>query len=129
MKQELPPLSESQLEIMNIIWDAKETTVNHVWQTLQTRKIVARNTVQTLMSRLDEKMWLKHKKVGNIFYYSATKPKSNTLKNMADKLLNNAFGGSVDNLMMALFDGGNISTEDSKKIRELIDQFEENQND
>ena len=60
-----PALSESQLEIMNVVWDQGEVTVTGVWQILAKRRAVARNTVQTVMTRLEEKGWLKHRKRGH----------------------------------------------------------------
>ena len=55
----LPPLSEAQLEIMNVVWDRGEVTVAQVWKILSTRRKVARNTVQTMLARLEEKGWLR----------------------------------------------------------------------
>ncbi|RPH40896.1 MAG: MarR family transcriptional regulator, partial [Planctomycetota bacterium] len=52
------PLSERQLEIMNIVWQRKEATVADVWDALTRRSKIARNTVLTLMQRLEEKGWL-----------------------------------------------------------------------
>ena len=52
---EFPQLSETQLEIMNLIWSAGEATVGEVWKALARRRKVARNTVLTLMERLEKK--------------------------------------------------------------------------
>ena len=65
------PLSKAQTEIMEIIWEQEEVTVSEVWETLSQRRPVARNTVQTMMVRLEEKGWLKHRTLGRSFLYSA----------------------------------------------------------
>ena len=49
------PLSEAQLEIMNLVWDHGEVTVVDVWKALTLRRKVARNTIQTMIARLEEK--------------------------------------------------------------------------
>ena len=46
-KADLPPLSEAQLEIMNIVWDRGKATVRDVWRALARRRPLARNTVST----------------------------------------------------------------------------------
>ena len=56
-----PPLSEAQLEIMNVVWDRGEATVAEVWKALAARRKVARNTVQTMIARLEERGWLKRR--------------------------------------------------------------------
>ena len=49
---DLPPLTESQAEILEILWDQGESTVSSVWKALRQRRVVARNTVHTMMTRL-----------------------------------------------------------------------------
>ena len=50
--------SDAQWEVLNIIWDRGEATVGEVWQDFSARGQVARNTVLTLVARLEEKGWL-----------------------------------------------------------------------
>ncbi|MFO1023245.1 MAG: BlaI/MecI/CopY family transcriptional regulator, partial [Planctomycetales bacterium] len=84
---ELPPLSPPQWEIMDLVWNAGETTVGEVWNTLKERRQVARNTVQTTMTRLVEKGWLKHRAEGNTFLYKATQPREKTRRRTLRQLL------------------------------------------
>ena len=51
----LPPLSEAQTEIMNVVWEHGEATLAQVCAALATRRELARNTVQTQLTRLVEK--------------------------------------------------------------------------
>ena len=37
---ELPPLSEAQIEIMNVVWNRGEATVADVWKVLGSRRKV-----------------------------------------------------------------------------------------
>ena len=43
-RQGLPPLSEAQLEIMNVVWDRGEVTVADVWKALSAQRQVWRGT-------------------------------------------------------------------------------------
>jgi hypothetical protein len=81
-KPELPPLSEAQLEIINIIWDQGNATVGKIWKLLAIRRSVSRNTVSTMVTRLEEMGWLRHRVIGGTFLYSVTHPREKVLPRM-----------------------------------------------
>jgi predicted transcriptional regulator len=119
---DLPPLSESQLEIMNVVWMQNSCTVNDVVDALNQRRRVARNTVLTLMTRLADKGWLTQEKVGRGFVYRATRKQVDVQQSMVRRLLSAAFGGKADGLIMAMVDDGALSASELDAIRERIDQ-------
>lgn len=123
--QERPPLSEAQLEIMNIVWDRGEATVAEVWKALGARRKVARNTVLTMLTRLEEKGWLCRDEGGHAFRYKAAVPREATLGTMIRRLVDTAFGGSAEGLVMALLHDRGISAEEADKIRAMIDRAED----
>jgi BlaI family transcriptional regulator, penicillinase repressor len=119
------PLSEAQLEIMNLVWDRGEVTVAEVWKALSARRKVARNTVQTMMVRLEEKGWLHSLTEEHAFRYRAAVPREAVQGMMVRRLLDSAFGGSAEGLVMALLDGRGISRAEAQRIRALIQDAEE----
>lgn len=123
-KKKLSPLSASQLEIMNIVWDRGEVTVGEVYELLATRRQIARNTIQTTLVRLEDKGWLTHRKVANAFRYSSTVPRKKTLGNMVEDLVDKAFDGSVEGLVMTLLEERGLSSAEADRIRKKIDQSE-----
>ncbi len=68
------PLTDAQREIMEIVWERREVTVSEVRDALAARRKLARNTVQTMIVRLEDKGWLKHREQGRTFVYSANRP-------------------------------------------------------
>src|SRR5262245_12785334 len=125
--RELPPLSEAQLEIMNLVWEHGEVTVAEVWKALAARRKVARNTVQTLLLRLKEKGWLRSRTDGHAHRFRAAVPRDPSVRSMAERLVDLAFGGSTEGLLAALLDQRGISAEEAERIRALIDQAERKQ--
>lgn len=121
-QDDLPPLSEAQLEIMNVVWDRGEVTVGEVWEALAQERDVARNTVQTMMVRLAEKGWLKHRAAGRAFLYRPAVPREATQKTMVQRLLDQAFAGSAEGLVMALLEQQALSRDEARRIREMIDE-------
>jgi BlaI family penicillinase repressor len=118
----LPPLSEAQIEIMNVVWNRGEVTVADVWKALSARRTVARNTVLTMITRLEEKGWLCRDDAGHAFRYRAAVPREATLGTMIRRLVDTAFGGSAEGLVMALLHDRGVSKEEAKRIRAMIDR-------
>lgn len=117
----LPPLSNAQLEIMNVVWDLGEASVSDVLEALSKQHSIARNTVQTVMTRLADKGWLKHRQQGRAFLFKASVPRDSTLRVMVDRLVENAFQGSAEGLVLAMLEGRGLSDDEAARIRKLID--------
>jgi predicted transcriptional regulator len=122
-----PPLSAGQWEIMQAVWDGGEVTVAEVWKALAARRPVARNTVQTLLTRLAEKGWLRCRTDGHAHRYRAAVPRAAALKGAVRRLVDTAFGGSAAELVHALLDGRGVSPAEAARIRELIERAERGQ--
>lgn len=123
-KREWPPLSEAQLEILNIVWDQGTTTVGEVWKILAERRPVSRNTVSTMVTRLEEKGWLRHRVVGGTFLYTATQPRQKVLPRLVHRLVDAAFRGSAEGLVLTLLEGGRLSAGEVERIRAMLDKAE-----
>jgi predicted transcriptional regulator len=123
-KQETSPLSGTQREIMDLIWDRGELAVVEVWEILGKERELARNTVQTLLVRMEEKGWLKHRVVGRTFFYSATQPRSKARSNAVADLLRSMFLGSAEEMAAALLENVTLTPAEAERIRALIDQAE-----
>ena len=128
MAKRLSELSTAQLEIMNVIWHRGETTISEVWHELQKRRKVARATVQTVIGRLEEKGWLKHRDVGQAFMYSAVIDQAEIQQSLVTNLCNRVFDGSASGLVWTLLDGRGIAKKDLELIRELISKAEAQKN-
>lgn len=121
----LPPLSEAQTEIMNVIWERGEATLAQVCAALAKRRELARNTVQTQLTRLVDKGWLLHRAEGKTFFYRAAVARSDARSRVVQRLVDAIFGGSAEGLMMTLLDGRKLSRTEADRIRALIEQAEE----
>jgi BlaI family penicillinase repressor len=118
-------LTPAQLQIMMLFWKHGELGVAQVWKLLSDKRPVARNTVQTMLTRLADKGWLRIRAEGNAFYYRAARAKNSTVGSMLSSLLNSAFAGSASGLVMELLQNRRISAEEVSRIRQIIDRAEE----
>jgi len=113
------------MEIMNVVWNRGEATVADVWKALGSRRKVARSTVLTMLMRLQEKGWLCCDEEGHAFRYRAVVPREATLGEMIRRLVDTAFGGSAEGLVMALLHDRGVSKEEAKRIKKMIDRAED----
>jgi BlaI family transcriptional regulator, penicillinase repressor len=123
-ESELPPLSEAQLEIIHVVWDQGTATVGKIWKVLAKRRDVSRNTISTMVTRLEEKGWLQHQVVGGTYLYSATHPRETVLPRMVDRLVDAAFRGSAEGLVLALLQSGRLSATEVERIKATIEKAE-----
>jgi BlaI family penicillinase repressor len=119
---ELPALSDAQFEIMNVIWDAEGCSVADVWKVLAERRGVSRNTVHTLIVRLEEKGWLARCETAGGLRYVATVARADAQKRCVQRVIETVFGGSAEGLALALFSGGAISKAEADRVRQIIAQ-------
>jgi predicted transcriptional regulator len=125
-KADVTPLTVTQREIMEVVWELGEATVSQVRQELVKRRNVARNTVQTMMVRLEEKGWLVHREEGRTFLYSAGRPRSVSLGAKVVQMVDRFFAGSPEVMVTALIEYRGLSPAEAKRIRMMIDQSETN---
>jgi len=123
-KSELPPLSEAQLEIMHVVWDRGAATVGEILKALSDRRAVSRNTVSTMVTRLEEKGWLRHRAVGGTFVFSATHSRAKVLPRLVHRLIDAAFQGSAEGLVLTLLQGGRLSAAEVERIKAMVEKAE-----
>jgi predicted transcriptional regulator len=121
---DLPDLSPAQREIMEVVWQRGEVTANEVRRVLARTRNVARNTVRTLLERMEDKGWLKHRAEGRTFLYTAARPRHDTIGQKVREIVETVCGGSPETLVTALLDYRGLRPDELKRIRQLLDQAE-----
>ncbi len=121
-KADSSPLTDAQREIMEIVWERGEVTVSQVRDALAERRELARNTVQTMIVRLEEKGWLKHRAEGRTFVYSANRPRTVSLGAKVSQMVDRLFAGSPEEMVTALIEYRGLSRAEAERIRDMIDE-------
>lgn len=121
-KEELPPLSDVQFEVMTVVWDQGPCSASDVWKVLKQRRPVTRNTIHTLLVRLEEKKWLQREVVdGNVLFRAAASRQS-TQQQCVRRLIDTVFDGSAEGLVLTLLNQGTVSESEVDRIRKMIEQ-------
>ena len=120
-RSNLPDLSPAQREIMEIVWERGEVTAQDVLRALSQTRDVARNTVRTLLERMEIKGWLKHRAAGRTFLYRPARARQATVVQKVREMVDTVCGGSAENLVAALLDARGLKREELVRIRQLLD--------
>ena len=118
------PLTESQREVMEIVWSQGEVTANDVRLALEPHRKLVRNTVQTMLVRLEQRGWLTHREDGRTFVYRALTPRGKSMGVKVVQMIDRLFSGSVLEMVTALVDYRGLTREETARIRALIEQAE-----
>lgn len=126
-KTDSSPLTDAQREIMEIVWERGEVTVSEVRDALAKRRELARNTVQTMIVRLEEKGWLKHRDERRTFVYSANRPRTASLGAKVAQMVDRLFAGSPEEMVTTLIEYRGLSPDEAQRIRTMIDEADKKQ--
>ena len=123
-KMDTTPLTDAQREIMEVVWDRGEVTVTEVRDELNKKREVARNTIQTMIVRLEERGWLKHREAGRTFWYSANRPRGASLGAKVAQMVDRLFSGSPEEMVTALMEYRGLSPDEADRNKKMIDAAE-----
>lgn len=117
--------TESELEILNIIWEKETATVREVHEVLAKTKDVGYTTTLKLMQIMHEKGLVKRDESMRTHVYQSAVNKEKTQKHLLDKMIDSLFGGSSTQLVLQALGSGDqkISAEELEKIQSLINNL------
>lgn len=116
----LGPLEQA---VMKCIWDQEATTARQVYHHLKRRRVIAYNTVQTIMTRLTKKGMLERKIDGKTHIYKAKRSQTEALKSVIRESMKSFIGQFGDQAVVAFIDGVDDLSEDVKK--QLVQKLQE----
>ena len=117
--------TESELEILQIIWTKGLATVREVHEELGKTKDVGYTTTLKLMQIMHEKGLLKRDDSMRTHIYQAAVNKEKTQKHMLTKMIDSLFGGSPTQLVIQALgnDKQNMSEVELAQIQELLNSL------
>ena len=117
--------TESELEILNIIWEKSTATVRDVHEELAKSKDVGYTTTLKLMQIMHEKGLVKRDESMRTHVYQAAVNREKTQKHLLDKMIDSLFGGSSTQLVLQALGSGEqkISDEELEKIQVLLNDL------
>lgn len=117
----LTTLGETELEIMQHIWEMKEATVSQVHEKMNSYRKVAYTTVMTIMKNLADKDFLSYTKDRVTYVYRPIKSEEEVTSSLASSLIKTVFKSSPAQMVQTLVKQEKISKAEIEELRKLID--------
>lgn len=113
-------LGDTEMEILNVVWELKSATVSHVHERILTVRPVAYTTIMTVMQNLTKKGFLIADKSGVSYVYSAAIDPVDVRKTLLSHLMNKVFRGSPTALVQTLATTESLSEEERAALKAFI---------
>jgi predicted transcriptional regulator len=115
--------TESELEILQVLWDRESASVRDVHEELAKKKDVGYTTTLKLMQIMNEKGLVKRDASFKTHIYQAAVSKEKTQKHLLGKMINTLFGGSPTELVIQALGNHKASPEELNDIQHLLDNL------
>ncbi|HZI02217.1 MAG TPA: BlaI/MecI/CopY family transcriptional regulator [Flavisolibacter sp.] len=115
--------TESELEILQILWTRGLATVREVHEELAKTKDVGYTTTLKLMQIMHEKGIVKRDESMRTHVYQPAVNKEKTQKHMLGKMISTLFGGSSTQLVLQALGEHKASSEELEQIQMLLDKM------
>lgn len=113
-------LTNTELELMNIIWELGEGTVNDVLEKLSSHRDLAYTSVSTILRILEKKKILKSRKDGKCHIYVPKINKSTYENRSLNHLLSNVFSNAPTSMVRALVNSQDLSHDELREIKKIV---------
>lgn len=126
MNTQLP--TDSELEILQVLWANGPCTVRFVNDTInQQREVGYTSTLKTMQLMMDKGM-VERTIEDRVHYYKAAVSEAITQKGLLDEFVHSTFRGSASTLVMRMLGDGESNYEELQRIKSIIEAIEQNQN-
>jgi BlaI family transcriptional regulator, penicillinase repressor len=116
--------TESELEILQILWDKGTATVREVHDELEKVKETGYTTTLKTMQIMTEKGLLERDTNQRNHIYSPLLSRENTQKHYLNKMIYGLFKGSASSLVIGALDHKELSDSDIQEIKDYLQQFQ-----
>ena len=118
-------LTPAEWEIMNAIWEmGGECSIRDVLEHSYANGEKAYTTIQAFMNILEKKKVLQRRKVGLVNFYLPTRSRDEVVKAEISSIISRIFNGSAAALASSLMSIENLSLEEIKEIKVMLNKKE-----
>lgn len=126
MNKHIKP-TESELEILGILWERGASTVREVHEILEQSKEAGYTTTLKLMQIMHEKGILTRDASAKTHIYVANVSRERTQQQLLNKMIDTVYNGSATQLVMQALGHHRSSQEELDQIRQYLNEMEKKQ--
>ncbi len=109
-------LSELEHLVMDLLWSRGESNAEQVREGLAGKRRLKDSTVRTILRRLEEKGYVRHRVEGRTYFYTVVEAPRNVAITAVRQIVNRFCGGSVEQLLVGMVESEML---DRRELEEL----------
>lgn len=122
--KELPKISDSEWEVMKIIWKNDTITSTEIIKELQEKTNWKAPTIKTLINRLLNKEAINFTKKGKEYYYFSIISEEECVREESESFLNKVFNGSLNSMMTNFVKSQKLTNTEINELKSILNNYE-----
>ncbi|MBX3744624.1 MAG: BlaI/MecI/CopY family transcriptional regulator [Verrucomicrobiae bacterium] len=118
--KKVPRISETEWQIMKIVWSRGPCTANEILEALNSREPWHPKTARTLIGRLVKKRALTYKEDGRAYIYRAGISEEDAVAHYSRSFLERVFDGALAPMVAHFVQHERLSPTDLKELRDVL---------
>lgn len=118
----LPKISESEWQVMKIIWQNPHCTANFVTDMLKDDSEWKPKTIKTLISRLLNKNVIGYEQDGRVYKYYPLVLETECIKEENKSFLNRVYNGSIKAMLANFIEDNDLTSDELAELRRILDE-------
>jgi len=128
MKEHKSVPTDSELEILQLLWQHGPQPVRAINDMINEKREVGYTTTLKIMQIMSEKGMLTRDTSARTHIYQADKQQEETTSTLLSKIIRTAYNGSASKLIMQALGNHKASDDELKEIKSLIQEIENKNN-
>lgn len=115
-------LSDSEWKLMNRLWEQSPRTITELTAAVREETGWSKNTVITMLSRLEAKGAVRHQEGGRAKRYSPTIPREDAALSETESFLSKVYGGSLGLMVSNLVESRALTEADIAELSAILEK-------
>lgn len=115
-------LSDSEWKLMNCLWSRSPGTITELTASLKADTGWSKNTVITMLSRLEAKGAVRHEEGGKAKRYYPALRREDAAREETENFLSKVYGGSLGLMMSAMVESRQLTEADIAELSAILEK-------
>jgi BlaI family transcriptional regulator, penicillinase repressor len=121
VSKKIPNISESEWEVLNVLWGNSPQTANEVVSKLEERTKWKPKTIRTLLDRLVQKNVIGVNKNQRVFTFFPLYSQDECQRAEAQSFIQRIYGGTLKSMLVQFIQEDSLSKEEIQELRSILE--------
>ncbi|MDX8291280.1 penicillinase repressor BlaI [Metabacillus indicus] len=122
MEKNIPSISESEWEIMNVLWEKAPQTASDIISSLQESTDWKPKTIRTLLDRLVQKNLVGVNKNLRVYTFYPLYTQEECQRAETESFINRIYGGTLKSMLVQFIQEDTLSDDDINELRFILNK-------